>query len=77
MRYKLKLKMTQQVERLVHIDVTAFDEEDAIEKIKKELETYPHEVITSNITRIFSPVSRYTPPENIEILEIRRDKRFD
>lgn len=75
-RYEVRVKFTQEVTKEVKIALDAYDEDDLVVQVEKALETYPREILTNSIHRMYCPSTEYKPPVDIEYLSVKEDKRF-
>ena len=73
-KYSLRAKVDQIVTKEVQFLVVAGSEEEAEEKARNALQTYPEPVTDPDIKRILTQKSHYWIPRNIEFVESKEEK---
>lgn len=72
--YVMTAKVNQIVTKEVQLLVTARSEEEADNKARRALQTYPKEVAVEGVNRILTKKSMYWIPRDIDITFIREEK---
>lgn len=75
-RYTLEVKVTQSCQKLISLEVAADSFEEAEEKAREALKTYPREIMEDGIYKMLTKKSRYEEPTDVLVLAVREDKRF-
>ena len=68
-QYSLRAKVNQIVTKEISLVVTASSRDEAEEKAREALQTYPDEITVSGIKRIVTQKSQYWIPRYIEFVE--------
>lgn len=74
MPYKITAQIDQIVTKEVQLLIEARAEEEAQEKARDALSTYPEPVSTAGVLRIVTNKSHYWIPKSIEFLRIKKVK---
>lgn len=74
MPYKITAQIDQIVTKEVQLLIEARSEEEAQEKVRDALSTYPEPVSTPGVLRIVTNKSHYWIPKSIDFLRIKKVK---
>lgn len=72
MKYSVLANVDQIVTKEVYLLVEARSEEEAQEKARDALQTYPEKVNTSGVLRILTNKSHYWIPKSIDFTEVKK-----
>lgn len=75
-RYTVTLNVVQQVARKLKLEIDAEDEEDAHVIAANAAAEYPRAIFTNTVHRMVSIRDEFSPPTEIQVEQIREDKRF-
>lgn len=72
--YSIRAKVNQIVTKEVQLLVVARSEEEALNKSREALQTYPEEVTVPGVKRMVTQKSKYWIPRDIEFTESKEEK---
>lgn len=74
--YHILAKVNQIVSKEVRFLVTAASEEEAMQKAREVLQTYPEASKVKGVRRVVTDKAHYWIPRDIEFIEIQEDKKL-
>jgi len=73
-KYSIKAKVDQIVTKEIQLLVVAGSEEEALEKARDALQTYPAAVETDGIERLVTNKAHYWIPRSIDFVKVKKEK---